>query len=222
MTPGGTADAPPIVVDHDDRWIQLELTGDLPAWARQTAADIKARARAAGQARTVNEQRVAALLTGAGQLARRPGDAAMALLLYPTPADGMVALVRFCRVDLAGREGEEAWSGLVCWLTPAGDAGPPEITELATGAGPCRRIRRRFTAGAGGEGPAGEHLGYAWTVPGYGIGMVAVTSFTDLAAADRWRPAVDELASAVALGPATEHAPGEAGPAHVSDELAGP
>jgi hypothetical protein len=106
----------------------------------------------------------------------------MALLLYPTLADGMVALVRFCRVDLAGREGEEAWSGLVSWLTPAGDAGPPEITELATGAGHCRRIRRRFTAGAGGEGPAGEHLGTHGRCPA----MASAWSLSP--ASPTWRP----------------------------------
>jgi hypothetical protein len=198
--PSGPA-PPPVVVDHDDQWIEIDLTGDLTRWARRTASDIVARARAAGQARRRDERGLAAMLAGAGRIARRPGDAAIALLLFPTLADGMIALVRFCLVDLAGREGDEAWDDLVSSIIPGGDAGPPEVTGLQTTAGPCRRIRQLFTAGDGDQ-PPGEHLGYAWAFPQYGMAVVAVTSFTDLTAASRWRPALDALARAVALDPA--------------------
>lgn len=202
MSPDGRFATPPIVVDHDDRWVEIDLRGDLKAWARQTADGIMDRARAAGQAGGLDQRQLVGMLAGAGALARRAQDAALALLLYPTLADGMIALARFCLVDLAGREGEAAWSDLVSWLTPGGALAEPEITELDSAAGPCRRVRRRYAAGEGSERPVGEHLGYAWAFPDYGAGVVLVTSFTDLVAAGRWRPALDALARGVALDPA--------------------
>jgi hypothetical protein len=34
---------PPIVVDHDANWIDVDLRGDLGDWARRTARDIQSR-----------------------------------------------------------------------------------------------------------------------------------------------------------------------------------
>jgi hypothetical protein len=202
MSPDPRFSVPPIVADHDDRWIEIDLRGDLKAWARQTGGDIRQRARAARQDRGPGERQLAGMLAGAAALARRAQDTTLALLLYPTLADGMVALARFCLVDLAGREGDAAWSDLVGWLTPGGGAGEAEITELEGAARPCRRVRRRYAEGGGGERPVGEHVGYAWVLDDYGAGVVLVTSFTDLEAAGRWRTALDALARGVTLDPA--------------------
>jgi hypothetical protein len=128
---------------------------------------------------------------------RRAGDAALALLLYPSLAGGVQAVVRFCLVRLDGPAGLDE---LVQSLTAPGDE-PPEVTELASPAGPCRRVRQLCTRSEGGERPAGERLGYVRVFPEYGAGVVMTTGFADLLEAGRWRPALDGLAAVVALAP---------------------
>lgn len=46
-----------------------------------------------------------------------------------------------------------------------------------------------------------ELLTYAWVFPGYPKAVALTTAFTDLVEAGQWRPAVDALASGVALDP---------------------
>jgi hypothetical protein len=150
---------------------------------------------------------LAALLESAGAIARRAGGASMALLLYPSHRDGVKAVVRFCPVDLGGREGEEAWAALLadpCDRALSGvlNGEPPEVVQIATGAGPCRRIRQRHATDRDGEPMVGERLGYAWIFPRHRAGMLMTTGFTDLLEAGRWRPVVDDLAVAAVLAPA--------------------
>jgi hypothetical protein len=192
---------PPIAVDHDARWVEVDLRGDLAGWARQTAGEMLG--RAGGRVSGRVERQVSALLEGAGGLARQAGDAAIALLLYPSLADGVKAVVRFCLVDLADRDEDEAWQELVGSLAAAApDQDPPEVTELASRAGPCRRVRQRYARGTGSERPLGERIGYLWVFPEYGAGVVMTTGFADLLEAGRWRPALDGLAAGVELGAA--------------------
>jgi hypothetical protein len=191
---------PPVAVDYDARWVEVDLTGDLGDWARRTAGEILGRTRASGHDAGKTEPQVADLLEGAGALARQAGDAAIALLLYPSMADGVKAVVRFCLVDLDGRDDPGVWPELLGSLVPP-EPGPdgPEVTELPSRAGPCRRIRQRYTTGAGSIQPVGEQLGYVWVFPQYGAGVVMSTGFADLLDAGRYRPAVDTLAAAVEL-----------------------
>ncbi|HYZ55317.1 MAG TPA: hypothetical protein VE733_17695 [Streptosporangiaceae bacterium] len=190
---------PPLVVDYDARWIDVDLRGDLGEWARKTAQDMLA--RSPGRHRGRDEKSLAALLETAGAMARQADDASIALLLYPSHQDGLKALVRFCPVDLAGREGEDAWDALLASL-PAGE--PPEVTKIGTAAGPCRRVRQPYAAGEESGSPVGERLGYIWVFPQYGAGVIMTTSFVDAMEAGRWRPALDALAAAAALEPAEE------------------
>lgn len=185
---------PPLAVGHDSRWIDVDLSGDLSQWAQRAAAGVAAPMSHGRHAR------LAALMEGAGRLARGAGDAFMALLLYPAPGEGIQAIVRFCAVDLAGREGEEAWSALLADTESGGpQQEPDEVTEITTSAGPCRRFLLRRAAGEPGTGETGEQVAYVWLFPRYSAGVVMTTAFLSVAEADRWRPALDELAAAVAL-----------------------
>ncbi len=198
---------PPLAVDYDARWVAVDLGGDLGDWARRTAIEVLS--GAGGQSGRWDQRRVTGLLEGAGALARQGRDASIALLLYPNLGEGVKAVVRFCPVDLAGQEAEDAWAQLLDTLAPAlPGQEPPEVTEIASRAGPCRRIRQRHATGEGSERSVGERLGYLWALPEYGAGVVMTTAFTDLLEAGRWRPALDELAAAVELEqPAGEVAP---------------
>ena len=72
---------------------------------------------------------------------------------------------------------------------------PPEITELDTAAGPCRRVRQLVADGDQPERPVSEHLAYLWLFPDYGAGVILATAFSDLVQAGRWRPVLDDLAT---------------------------
>lgn len=185
---------PPLAVDYDGRWIAVDLHGDLHEWAKRAAADVTRRWGGRKQ------RRLLPLLEGAGELARSAGDASIVLLLYPVPGEGIRAIVRFCPVDLAGLEGDEAWSELLGDPVPDEPwEEPAEITQLSTNAGPCRRVLRKWVAGEGNTRGLGEQANYVWLFPQYGAGVIMTTSFVNLAEAGRWRPVLDELATAAEL-----------------------
>jgi hypothetical protein len=195
---------PPFVVNYDARWIDVDLRGDLGDWARRVTKDIYSRVPGHHGAR--EKKRFASLLESAGEVARRPQDASIALLLFPSMRDGIKASVRFCPVDLAGQDAEDAWTWVLDTLP---DDEPPEITEISTGAGPCRRIRQRYVTGEGPERPLGERLGYVWILPRWDAVVIMTTAFTDLLEAGRWLSALDDLAAACGLEPAAEEAPSQ-------------
>ncbi len=188
---------PPVVVDHDENWITVDLKGDLGDWSRRTARDIMS--RMPGRLRRRVEKHMLSVLEGAGAIARRDQGASIAMLLAPDVNDKIKAVVRFCPVDLAGRDEDEAWAELVSALSTDE---PPDVTEIATGAGPCRRILQRYAAGEQGpERPVGEHVNYVWILPSWGAAVIMTTAFDDLLEAGRWRPALDKLAGGVGLEP---------------------
>lgn len=189
---------PPLIVNADGRWIDVDLQGNLGDWARRAADQALARWGIPGGGR--RERRLTRLLEGAGEIARKAVDASMVFLLYPVLDDGIRAVARFCPVDLAGREGEQAWSELLAMLLePVPGVSSPEVTEIISRAGQCRRIRWQGLLNEGSEGPVGEHLAYVWAFPQYGSGVIMATAFTNLEEAGRWRSALDELAAAAEL-----------------------
>jgi hypothetical protein len=187
---------PPLVVDYDDRWLDVPLRGDARQWARTTARDIACRADLKGR----QERKLAGILEGAGEIAQRATDASMGLLLFPDIREPIRAFVRFCPVDLAGTDGDEAWPALRDWLLPdePGEE-PADITEIATRAGTCRRIRFRPVTSEGSVRAVGEQVAYAWVFPRYDAGVIMTTAFPNIEDAGRWRPALDELAAAARL-----------------------
>jgi hypothetical protein len=187
---------PPLVVDYDGRWIDVDLHGDLGDWARRAAREVLARWDARGGRR---EKRLTALLEAAGQVARQAEDASMVFLLYPELGGSVQAMVRFCPVDLAGNDELHSWSGVVSELFPPDTWGddPPEATEIASPAGTCRRLRRRHVMRE--VGGVGEHLTYIWVFPQYGAGVIMAPSFANMEEADRWLPAIDKLAATAQL-----------------------
>jgi len=185
---------PPIVVDYDVNWIDVDLHGDLGDWARETARDILS--RVPGEHTQRDEKQMVLVLEGAGAIARKPQDAAIALLLIPDATDKIRAAVRFCPVDMAGRDKDAAWAELLRALS-TDDA--PDVTEIPTPAGPCRRIRARYAASEGPGPPEGEHVNYVWFLPRWGAAVIMSATFEDLTEAARWRPAVDKLAAGVGL-----------------------
>jgi hypothetical protein len=193
---------PPLSVAYDASWVEVDLYGDLAGWAWDTAADILDRAGPDGPGRGA-APRLTALLESAGVLARGAGDAVIALLLFPTLAEGIKAVIRFCLVDLGDRDEDDAWAGLMSSLADAENgAEPPEVTELSSPAGACRRVRQRYLHGEGRDRPVGEQVAYVWVFPEYSAAAVMTTGFTDLVEAGRWRAALDALAGGVELGAA--------------------
>jgi len=197
---------PPLAVGYDSRWVHVPLSGDIGEWAQQATADYLAKNGG-------HKKQVKSLLEGAGEIARRATDAAMALILMPVAAEGIRALVRFCPVDMSEVDlstvdmsavGEDVWSAMIGDITPANQwEESPEVTDMATKAGPCRRVVRRVVEGEGNTLAITEHIVYAWVFPQYAAGVFMVTSFLNLAEAGRWRGALDELAAAVELEPAS-------------------
>jgi hypothetical protein len=191
---------PPVVVDYNQLWLEIDLRGDVNAWAQRACDDLLHRGHWSGFRSRRGRRQVTVLLAQAAEIARQPQDASMAFLLIPSPQDGVKATVHFSPVDLAGQEGDEAWQTLLSELAPElpGDY-PPEIATLASKAGECRRMRLRYAAGRGPERPVGEHNGYIWVFDAYGAAVLMATSFVSLLEAARWHAALDELARDVWL-----------------------
>jgi hypothetical protein len=184
---------PPFVVDYDIRWISVDLHGDLGAWARKSARDVLARWGAEGGRR---EKNLARFLEEAGKIARREQHAILAYLLYPAIGEKIRAVVNVMPVDMRGHDEDSGWAAMLAWLLPPESTGiSPEITDMPTRAGLCKRIRFQLTDDRGSV----EQLAYAWVYPQYGAAVVMSCTFTDFEEADQWRPVVDELAAAAEL-----------------------
>ena len=97
---------PPVVVDYDAHWVEVDLRGDAGQWAQRAAAEVLA--RSGEQARRADARQLAKLFAAAGAIARRAQDATISLLLYPGPEFGVQAIARFCPVDLSGQDGDDA------------------------------------------------------------------------------------------------------------------
>jgi hypothetical protein len=189
---------PPMVVNYDGRWIDVDIHGDIADWAQRSARDVLDRfgQRPGGK----REKKLAKYLEGAGTIARRAQDSNMMYMLYPVLGEGVRAIVRFCPVDMSGWQEDEAWPVLLKGLIPDEPwEESPEITEMATPAGTCRRIKRRTVTGEGSTRGVGEQLAYCWVFPQYGAGVVMTTAFQSLQEAGLWMPTLDELALAVGM-----------------------
>jgi hypothetical protein len=188
---------PPFTLDYDGRWVEIELHGDLDKWAQHAASEVLTRWKASGRKR---EKQLTALFRAAGQIARKAQDAMTALMLYPSLGGAIPAMVRFSPVDLGGNDELHAWSVLVEELFPPDSWGehPPEVTEIQTRAGTCRRFRKRVVTDAA-TGAESEVVVYIWVFEQYGSGMILAPSFSSIEAADTWLAVVDDLAAAAAL-----------------------
>jgi hypothetical protein len=189
---------PPMIVNYDGRWTKVDMHGDLGAWARETARDVLDRfgKRPGGK----QEKKLTKYFEGVGTLARRAQDSNAVYMLYPILGEGARAIVRFCPVDMGGWQEDEAWPTLLKGLIPDEPwEEPPEITEMATPAGTCHRIRRRGVTGDGSVRSVGEQFAYCWVFPEYGAAVVMTTAFQNLQEPGLWRPALDELAMAVGM-----------------------
>lgn len=85
---------------------------------------------------------------------------------------------------------------------------------MKTKAGECRRLRMRYASGEGPERPVGEHIAYLWVLEEYGAAVMMTMSFTHLMEAERWLPALDQLAADAWL----QRYPGEPAPGESSRE----
>lgn len=187
---------PPFVVDHDERWLDVPLRGDIQRWARDTVRDVAARAGLKGR----EQRQLTAILESAGQIAQRAQDASMGLLLFPNIREPIRAFVRFCPAYLAGTDDDQVWPQLREWLLPDEPwEENAEITQIPTKAGTCYRVRRRELSGEGSVRSVGEQLAYAWVFPQYRAGVIMATAFPKLEEAGRWRTALDELAATAKL-----------------------
>jgi len=188
---------PPFIVDYGGWWIDVDLHGDIQAWARHSAEDVLARWGVRNGRRAT---KLAAALAEAARSARKAQGANMALLLYPALGEGIRAGILFFPVDMSGHDEVSGWEAMLGNILPAAtrDEVNPEITGIETQAGSCRRIR--FEQGLHGSGgPVIEQLAYLWVFPRYGAGVIMSTTFQSLAEAGRWRSAIDELAASARL-----------------------
>jgi hypothetical protein len=191
---------PPLVVDHGQLWVEVDLRGDGRAWARRAAADLLARQHWATFRTWRGKKQLTSLLEQAAAIAHKCQDASMGFLLIPSPAEGVKGLVTFSPIDLAGHEGNDAWDTLLDELAPQFPGeDPPEIACIDSKAGECRRMRMRYAAGEGPERPVGEHNGYLWVFEGYGAAVLMSISFPSMLEAARWHATLDELAGDVWL-----------------------
>jgi hypothetical protein len=188
---------PPFVVPFGGWWIDVDLQGDIQAWAQRSAEEVLARWGVHDGRRA---KKLATMLEGAAQSARKAQEANMAMLLYPVLGEGIRAGVLFFPVDMSGHDEASAWNALFEDLLPAPirDEGEAEITEIQTEAGTCRRVRFEQRVD-GSDGPVVEQLAYLWVFPQYGAGIIMSTTFQSLAEAGRWRAALDELAASATL-----------------------
>jgi hypothetical protein len=188
---------PPLVIDYGGWWIDVNLREDPHIWAQHAAPEVLARwGKKAGHRR----KELVKVLDAAAQAAREARDATAVLLLYPELGGEIRAFVRLVPVDLSGHDGDSAWKVMLDWLVPTQESGiligSPEVTDLQTPAGACKRIRFQKPRK---DNEVGEHLTYAWVFPQCGAGAALATSFADLAEAERWRPALDDLAASASL-----------------------
>jgi hypothetical protein len=198
---------PPLAVDYNQLWIEADVLGrqDPGTWAWRAAAQLLARPPFAGLRTPEGEKRLAAVMEQAGTLARKQPGASMGFLLVPSPEDGIKGLAAFSPVDLAGQGRDEAWTELLEQLAPEfpGDF-PPEISEMETKAGQCRRLVQRYPSGEGPERQIGLHAFYLWVFEEYGAAVIMSMSFTSLLEAARWVPALDQLAADTTLADGEE------------------
>jgi hypothetical protein len=189
---------PPVVIEYGGWWIDVDLKEDPATWAQRTAPQVLSRW---GWRGARYKKQLTSVLEGAAEIARKAQDAIGVLLLYPELGNSIRALVRSVPFDLSGHDEDSAWTALLGALTPTeGDglsARAPEITDISTPAGTCKRLR--FEQQLGNENALGEQLAYMWVFPQYGAGVALTTMFRDLAEAGRWRPAIDDLAKSVTL-----------------------
>jgi hypothetical protein len=188
---------PPFVVDYGGWWIHVDLDGDLEAWAGQAAREVLARW---GMNRRRSIGKLATMLAEAGRSARKAEGAISALLLYPVPGEGLRGGVLLFPVDMSGHDEASGWQALLDDFLPPElrKEVQPQITEIQTPAGTCRRVRFEQCPGGPG-GPVVEQLAYLWVFPQYGAGMIMSITFPSLAEAGRWRDAVEKLAMAARL-----------------------
>jgi len=128
---------PPVVVDYDAHWVEVDLRGDAGQWAQRAAAEVLA--RSGEQARRADARQLAKLFAAAGAIARRAQDATISLLLYPGPEFVVQAIARFCPVDLSGQDGDGAWAEPVEEV-PEGYVPFQERPEFAEVIGDLRRF----------------------------------------------------------------------------------
>ncbi len=189
---------PPFVLPYGGWWIEVDLEGDLAAWARRSAGDVLARW---GDRNGRHARKLAGLLEAAGRVTREKQQGAiLALLLYPSPGEGIRAGTLVFPVDMSGHDEASGWEAVTGGLVPPERWAElsPEVTDIATPAGTCRRIRTLEAHGDAGA-PVIEHLMYVWMFARYGAAIVMSTTFQSLAEAGRWRSAVEELATSAEL-----------------------
>jgi hypothetical protein len=189
---------PPLVLDYDGNWVEVDLSADVGAWAEAEAPRILA--RDGDRASKRDTRRLADQLAAAASLAGRVQDSMVTLLLCPPPARRILTIVRLVAVEL---EDEDVSGGVETArriVAPADlpSVEPPEVIDFPTAAGLAARSRSRV-AGQPPERHVSEWLNYAWVIPGYRYGALLTTAFTDLVVAGQWRPALDKLAADVSL-----------------------
>jgi hypothetical protein len=188
--------APPDVhVDYDHGWVEVDLRATPQQWAGPAAQQAwTASGRDHGHS---DVGRLAGIFAALAE-SLVPFSPIGAFLLVPEPWAGVSAVVKMTALDTGEPRTLEELLGSLGY-PPEALAEPPLTARLDTGAGPAAALRQRVVDPSSAERKVAESLQFVWTFPDRAAALVLGTAFTDLVAADRWRPWLQALAAAVTL-----------------------
>jgi hypothetical protein len=183
-------------LDYDDQWVEVDLGADPASWAREVVeqrwADEGLAADPAGI--EVMVAAVSQVVSGLSEL-----NAGMAFLLYPAADGPLVTVVTVRAFDM---EPDLSPDGLAAELSFPEQMleQPIDRSTVDTASGPALRLVQRYREPVSpGVEQVREHIVFAWLFTPEETVVTLSTTFVDLAVAQIWQPAVDELAQSLVL-----------------------
>ena len=174
-------------LDYDDRWVVVDLD-HVDEWASAAARE----RWSGGQPEPGQVEVLSAGLAHVGD-SLAESEAAMAFLLVPEPAAGIVAAVAVRAFPAEGMSLDDVTGEVLA--PPEAQLGEPDVSRVATPAGEALRVVQRYAEPVDPRTErVVEQVLYAWVLGGHDLVVTATTAFGDPGVAEQWRPAVDELA----------------------------
>jgi hypothetical protein len=181
-------------------WVPLPMdpSDDVRSWAKDTAAELCERSRAAGH--ELDSRALRRDLRARAEDSRGRGPF-YAFAFYPDGFDSAIALLE---VDFIHPD-ETVPKLSLDWLTEtfsADDFGPPDVQRVDLPVGPATRIRQNFAAAAppsAGPGILLETLAYGILPTGAEIAVMVLGSWTLPGITEEIEEAVDSMARTVTV-----------------------
>lgn len=182
-----------VQLDHDNHWVEADLSIEPHAWAAATV-----RRRWGAQRLEDDLARAEAITASIVRIIGSLDATALevALLLYPSADESIVTVAGLRTFDPAPGLTLDALGDELCMPEEMLEV-PRDRSVLDTPAGPAVRLVQRYREPLSpGIEEIREHIAYGWLVTHHGDDTVVILStlFVDLVAAGEWLTAVDELA----------------------------